>query len=183
MLGIVQSSEEWKMPKNTAGGNKAKGMRNSESAKAGRNRRTIEDLLSDCSEGEALKDIVIGRCTKKFGHGRMEVFFMDETPKTGPQPVLANIPLSGRLRGKGRKDVWVDIDTIVLIARTEFTGDHAYEIIAVIPADYHRDLRRLRPDLDARIFEKGGSASAESKEEGFEFDGEEKDEDVDVDAI
>jgi hypothetical protein len=177
------------MPKNTAGGNKAKGMRNSESAKAGRNRRTIEDLFADCSNGESLKDIVIGRCTKKYGHGRMEVFFMDETPKTGPQPVMQNIPLSGRLRGRGRKDVWVDIDSIVLVARTEFTGDHAYEIIAVIPPDYHRDLRRLRPDLDPRIFEKGGSASTESKEGGFEFEGGESEsesdpeKDVDVDAI
>lgn len=166
------------MPKNITGGNKAKGRANGESERSKKNGRLVEDLFYDLRSGDALNGVHVGRVTRKFGNGRFEIFIV-ETLKTGPMPRTLNVPLAGRMRGKGKKDVWVDTDTIVILGSTEMSGSLEYEIIGVINPDRVRDLRTLRPDLDPRLFL--SVATADQEEETIVF--EKAEEDIDIDTI
>lgn len=169
------------MPKNLTGGNKAKGRSNGESDKLKKNRRLVDDLFSDLQLDEDLSGVHIGRVTKKFGFGRMEVFFMEPCP-SGPQPKLLNCPLRGGMRGKGKKDVWVDADSIVVLGTTGVPGSSEYEIIAVLTQEQCRHLKRIKPDTDPRILNKDIAES----DEGFEFDKDDKTKEeieIDIDTI
>ena len=170
------------MPKNTTGGNKAKGRANSESERSKKNGRLVEDLVFDLKVRDALEGVHIGRVTRKFGNGRFEVFIVEDL-KTGPSPRLLNAPLAGRMRGRGKKDVWVDIDTVVILGTTEMGGSLEFEIIGTISPDRIRDIRKVRPDLDARLFL--STATAEVDEECVVFEKEEtkNDEEIDLDTI
>lgn len=166
------------MPKNLTGGNKAKGRANGESDKSKKNRRLIDDLFSDLQLGDDLSGIHIGRVTKKFGFGRMEVFYIENTP-SGPQSKLLNCPLRGGMRGKGKKDVWVDIDSIVVMATTGVPGSSEFEIIAVLTPDQCRHLKHIKPDLDARILMKENSET----DDAIVFEKEEEEKDINIDTI
>jgi len=172
------------MPKNTTGGNKAKGRANSESERSKKNGRLVEDLVFDLRGHEDFDGKVhIGRVTRKFGNGRFEIFVVEDL-KTGPSPRLLNAPLAGRMRGRGKKDVWVDVDTIVILGSTEMGGSLEFEIIGTISPDRVRDIRKVRPDLDARLFL--STATAETDVEGIIFEKEEakaEDEEIDLDTI
>jgi hypothetical protein len=172
------------MPKNTTGGNKAKGRANSESERSKKNGRLVEDLVWDLRAHDALEGVHIGRVTRKFGNGRFEVFIV-ETLKTGPCPRLLNAPLAGRMRGRGKKDVWVDVDTIVVLGSTEMGGSLEFEIIGTISPDRVRDIRKIRPDLDARLFLSSASADAEASEAVIFEKDETKDaeDEIDLDTI
>lgn len=168
------------MPKNTTGGNKAKGRANGESVRSSKNTRLIEDLFADLRVEQTLTGVQIGRVTRKFGNGRFEVFIVEQL-KTGPTARTLNAPLAGRMRGKGKKDVWVDVDTLVILGSTDMAGSLEYEIIGMIPRERSRDLRAFRPDLDARIF--AVSATAD-EEEGIVFEkNEDEEKEVDIDTI
>ena len=92
------------------------------------------------------------------------------------------VPMRGGLRGKGKKTVWVDVDSLVMIADTGLGGT-THEIVAVFSPEQVARLRKLKPDMDERYFIKGTTTAAES-DAGFEFDAGDKDDgDVDVDNI
>ena len=169
------------MPKNLTGGNKAKGRANGESDKLKKNRRLIEDLFADLQVGEDLTGVHVGRVTKKFGFGRMEVFYVEDT-KAGPQIQMLNCPLRGGMRGKGKKDVWVDIDSVVVLGNTGVPGSSEYEIIAVLTPDQCRHLSKINPSIDKRILAKENNDA----DELFEFGKDKKkaDEDeIDLETI
>lgn len=171
------------MPKNTTGGNKAKGRANCESERSKKNGRLVEDLMFDLREEDTVNGVHIGRVTRKFGNGRFEVFIVEQL-KTGPSPRTLNAPLAGRMRGKGKKDVWVDVDTIVILGSTEMSGSLEFEIIGTISPDRVRDIRKVRPDLDARLFLSTATAGAD--EDGVVFEKDEVKEDdgeIDLDTI
>ena len=170
------------MPKNTTGGNKAKGRANSESERSKKNGRLVEDLMYDLRGNDSLDGVHIGRVTRKFGNGRFEVLIVEHL-KTGSCARLLNAPLAGRMRGKGKKDVWVDVDTIVVLGSTEMGGSLEFEIIGTISPDRVRDIRKVRPDLDARLFL--STASAEADQEGIVFEKEEikESDEIDLDTI
>lgn len=165
------------MPKNLTGGNKAKGRANGESDKLKKNRRLIDDLFSDLQIGDDLSGVHIGRVTKKFGFGRMEVFYVEDTG-TGPQSKLLNCPIRGGMRGKGKKDVWIDIDSIVVMATTGIPGSSEFEIIAVLSQDQCRHLKQIKPDLDPRILLK----ETTDADDAIVFEKEEE-KDIDIDTI
>ncbi len=183
------------MPRNVTGGSGHKAQRNGEGSKAKHNRCFIDDLLEDIKNGETLDDVHIARVTKRMGSGRMEVFYLQEvvdekkkdnwltgdTKKVEQRVVQQIVPMRGGLRGKAKKTVWVDLDSLVMIAETGLGGT-THEIIAVFSAEQVARLRRLRPDMDERYFLKG-TAEATVVESGFEFESEQKDEDIDVDNI
>ena len=82
------------------------------------------------------------------------------------------------MRGKGKKSVWVDIGSLVIIADTEL-GGKTHEIIAVMTPEQVVRYRKIKPNADARLFIKDANAEEESKDEIlFEDDAE-----VNVDAI
>lgn len=183
------------MPRNVTGGSGHKAQRNSEGSKAKHNRTRVDDLLDDIRTGENVKDIIIGRVTKRFGNGRMEVFYITEIDVNNPRydGTLAeedkprrfeyraetmNVPLCGALKGKGKKNVWVDVDSVVMIVETGLSGV-PHEIVAVFLPEQVSRLRKLKPDMDDRLFAKSTDDLTKA-ESMFEFS---EDADVDVDAI
>lgn len=165
------------MPKNITGGNKSRSNANGESDRSKKNKRLVGDLLSDFMEGDKLEGVHVGRVMRKFGNGRMEVFYIEKTP-AGPLVRLVNCPLAGRMRGRGKKDVWVDVGTVVIIGGTGMGGSLEFEIIGVLNHDQCRELRKVVPDMDPRIF----TAGAEPTEENNVIF-EKEEEEIDLDTI
>ena len=170
------------MPKNLTGGNKAKGFKNRESAKSIRNRTIIEDLVYDYIVGGDTDGVHVGRVTKKFGSGRMEAFFVEPATDTTPsRERVINCPLSSRMRGGyAKKDVWVDVDSVVILTATGFKGNSEYEIVAVLNHEQCASLRDSGTELDPRIFAKPTTAD---EEEGVIFEKEGAEAEVDIDRI
>jgi hypothetical protein len=187
------------MPRNTTGGSGHKAQRNSEGSKARHNREFIDDLLDDYRKGEAIHDVHVGRVLRRMGCGRMEVFYTKTVVDTHDEDMLAMdpgaprrppkirtvdvqqiIPMRGGLRGKAKKTVWVDIDSLVMIAETGLSGT-THEIIAVFSADQVARYRKLKPDADERLFLKGGAEGGEDQG-GIVFEAGGEDE-IDVDDI
>lgn len=162
------------MPKNLTGGNKNRGARSGESDKARKNRLIGDALIDDYIRNASTEGVFVGRVTKKFGHGRMEVFvvFGEERVQT------MNIPLRGGLKGRGKQHVWVDVDSVVIVAENDVGG---HEIISVLTPEQRDQLKRAKPDMDERIFAKG-DVSSKPAETGFEFS-KDADSDVDVDNL
>jgi hypothetical protein len=186
------------MPRNTTGGSGHKAQRNSEGSKARNNRCLVDDLLDDIRNGENVSDVHVARVTKRMGCGRMEVFYLEEVvdekkkdvwlledkPKKVEYRVVQQIvPMRGGLRGKGKRTVWVDLDSLVMIAETGLAGT-THEIVAVFSLEQVARLRRLKPDMDERYFLKGTADVSSKQDGGFEFeDVKEEDGEVDVDNI
>jgi hypothetical protein len=165
------------MPKNTTGGSGHKSQKNSEGNKAKNNRLKSDAALDDIALDEA-EGIVIGRVIRRLGCGRMEVFYVEKKPDMPKYDRLINAALRGGLRGKGKKSVWVDVDSLVVCAETGLAGK-THEILSVLTQEQVAHYRKMCPDADPRLFLKGGSESTDKKEEQIEFE----DSDVDVDDI
>jgi hypothetical protein len=170
------------MPRNTAGGSGHKSQRNSEGSKARNNRTLIDDYLDDIRNGESTKGLYIGRILKRMGSGRMQVFYITEN-KTAKEQIIV---MRGGLRGKAKKTVWVDVDSIVLIAETGLSG-MTHEIVGVF-SDSHVGLyRKLNPDADTRLFLKTAPTGEQTKQEDDDLfetaETSSEDEEVDVDDI
>jgi hypothetical protein len=129
----------------------------------------------------------------------MEVFYLEEvieekksdnwltgeksvTRKVEQRVVQQIVPMRGGLRGKGKKTVWVDLDSLVMIAETGLAG-MTHEIVAVFSPEQVARLRKLKPDMDERYFLKGTTDSTSKQDAGFEFEDVKEDEEVDVDNI
>lgn len=172
------------MPRNTTGGSGHKGQRNSEGSKARHNREFIDDLLDDYRNNEKTDGVFVGRVLRRMGCGRMEVFYMvkknaDDEEDSREEPVQQIMPMRGGLRGKAKKTVWVDIDSLVMLAETGLGGT-THEIIAVFsPAQVER-YRKLFPKADERLFLKNGIVEKEEEAGGIVFD---ESAEVDVDDI
>ena len=189
-----------KMPRNTTGGSGHKAQRNSEGSKARHNREFIDDLLDDYRKGEKVEDVYVGRVVRRMGCGRMEVFYIKQVadkledeeslafeapvkkaPKIRNVDVQQIIPMRGGLRGKAKKTVWVDIDSLVMIAETGLSGT-THEIVAVFSPEQVARYRKLFPQADERLFLKGGAEATAGEQDAIIFDASAEDE-VDVDDI
>lgn len=188
------------MPRNTTGGSGHKAQRNSEGSKARHNREHVDDLLDDYRKGEDTKGVYVGRVLRRMGNGRMEVLYFQtivdaddeeslaldnpslrsKTPKTRTEMVQRIIPMCGGLRGKAKKTVWVDIDSLVMLAETGLAGA-THEIVAVFTPEHVARYRKLFPHADERLFMKNGNTD-EQEADGVTFDDTAGD-DVDVDDI
>jgi hypothetical protein len=96
----------------------------------------------------------------------MEVFYMhkqfNEFEGDHAVEVTQIVPMRGGLRGRGKKDVWVDPGALVVLAETGL-AQTTHEIVAVFsPAQIAR-LRKVRPGMDARFFAETPGASAEDE--------------------
>jgi hypothetical protein len=189
------------MPRNTTGGSGHKAQRNGEGSKARHNREFIDDLLDDYRNNQGTEGVFVGRVVKRLGCGRMEVFYMKEIvekedentfamdvaptkkePKIRLEATQQIIPMRGGLRGKAKKTVWVDIDSLVMCAETGLGGT-THEIIAVFSPEQVARYRKLKPDADERLFLKGGVDSTSADTEAFVFDERADEAEVDVDDI
>jgi hypothetical protein len=172
------------MPRNLTGGSGHKSQKNSESAKSRHNKDFNDKIMDDFRDGMNTSDIFIGRVIQHVGHGQMKVFYTkkewsEEEEKEINREITQIIPMRGGLRGKGKKDVHIGTGDVVMIAETGLSNV-THEIISVFYEPQRSQLRKLRPDLDARIF----VADATSKDEemgGVIF--EEKEEEMNIDDI
>lgn len=173
------------MPRNTTGGSAHRGQRNSEGSKARHNREFIDDLLDDYRKNEKTDGVFVGRVTRRLGSGRMEVFYMAKRPADEDEPerweaITRIMPMRGGLRGKAKKTVWVDIDSLVMLAETGLAGT-THEIIAVFSAEQVAKYRKQFPHADERLFLKSGGEVEEAQ--GIIFETEEDGAEIDVDNI
>lgn len=174
------------MPKNTQGGSKHKSGRNSESSTSRRNKAFFEDLMSDIRNSESIAGIVFGRVIGRMGEGRMEVtYYEDGNGHT------VNAPITGALRGKGKRDAFIEVGTIVVLTNTGLTSGVTYMITGVLTKQQGRKVQDADPSLmDERLFlvAEGGAGGAE-KEDIFEAvaedgsGGSSSDSEIDVDKV
>lgn len=130
----------------------------------------MDALLDDLASGEKITDVFVARVTKRMGSGRMQV-----TRDKGGDMI---VPMRGGLRGKGKKTVWVDTGSIVMVAETGL-GGVTHEIVAVFSDAQVARYKKIVPDTDPQFFVKSEVAAPA---EGFEFDTEAEAE-VDIDAL
>jgi hypothetical protein len=165
------------MPRNTTGGSSHRSQKNSEGAKERNNRVFVDELLDDYAKKEDTQGVYVGRVLKRMGCGRMEVFYMDASKK----PVQQIMKMRGGLTGKGKRSVWVDVDSVVMIAETGLAGT-THEIVAVFSEKQISTFKKVMPDADPRLFLKS-SVGNETTEQDDLFEDANEDEDVDIDAI
>ena len=174
------NSTLYRMPRNMTGGSGHRAQRNSETSKQRNNREFVDALLDDYLNGDTTTGVFVGRVMKRMGSGRMEIFYIDDSsePHVTVQKIM---PLRGGLCGKGKKSVWVDVDSIVMVAETGLAG-MTHEIVAVFTEVHVARLRRVKPNTDPRIFIKGDTQTDDDKDI-FESVEEKKDEEIDIDTI
>lgn len=157
------------MPRNLTGGSKHKSQSNSESSKARNNRTIIDNLLDDYRDGTNTDGVFVGRVLRRMGCGRMEVFYVkkefNEFEGEHGTEVTQIIPMRGGLRGRGKKDVWVDPGALVVLSETGL-AQTTHEIVAVFSAAQIARLRKLKPGMNAKFFA-DMSGAAEEEEGGI----------------
>jgi len=141
----------------------------------------LDDLM-DNPEGVKLDGAFIGRVMRRLGDGRMEIFYtVKETVQQKERIVdkLIQAPIRGGMRGRGKKDVWVDVGSVVLFEETGLGGMAPYRILSVFtPAQIAR-YKSVVPDADPRLFLKSSNEEVVD-EGGIEFA---EDAEVNVDDI
>lgn len=160
------------MPRNTSGGSGHKSQRNSEGSKARNNRCLVDAYLEDIRDDASTKGVSVGRVLKRMGCGRMQVLV------DGREQI---IPMRGGLRGRAKKTVWVDIDSLVLIAETGLGGT-THEIVGVFSETHIAYYKKLVDNADPRLFQKSGGGE-QKDDDLFEAVQEDDDEDVEIDKI
>ena len=136
------------MPKNLQGGSKHKKGSNSESSTSKKNKKLFDNLLSDIYDEEDIDGIHIGRVAKKLGDGRMEVEYFEKG-----RLEIVKAPMKGSIRGRGKKDAWVDVGSFVILNETGVVGTMAYEIVMPLNPLQVNKLRK-EGQIDEHFFEK-----------------------------
>ena len=159
-----------KMPKNTTGGKGHRSGQNSESQTTKKLAKMFDDLMFDIRSGADLGGLIIGRVTRKFGEGRIEVTHFNHDVQT------IQAIIKGSLRGRGKKDAFIDLNSVVLVNDLGMSSGTTYEVISVFTPDQLGILKK-ELSLDARLF-----VNAENKghDEHYEFENEEE---IDVDTL
>jgi hypothetical protein len=170
------------MPRNTTGGSGHRSQRNSESNKTKANNHLNDALLDDLLNEEKTDGVYVARVMRRLGSGMMECFYVVEEEVGGKKRMvdkLVHAPLRGGLRGRGKKDVWIDVGSVVLLANTGLGGT-PWKIMSVFNEKQIARYQEVRPDADKRIFARA-STDAPADDGGIEFVAEE--DEVDVDDI
>ena len=141
-----------------------------------KNKRFIHAFLEDIREGDDTEGVHIARVLKKFGNGRMEVFYVKNVENTEEKrPITAHATIRGSFRGRGKHSVWIDTGSVVAVAETGFKSGPVLEIMAVLNREQIAQLQKSG-EFDSRLFidttdEKVlGVQSHVNVEEGFVFE-------------
>jgi len=171
------------MPKNTQGGSKYKKGANSESSTSKKSKKLFNDLLEDlCGSEEDMQGIHFGKVVKKLGEGRMEVIYI-----FNDRLETVRAPIKGSIRGRGKRDAWVEVGTFVVLNETGLAGCMSHEIVMPLTSQQVTLLRKQN-NIDERLFEKTETTMGE---EGIEFEDteepeeevKEEEEELDIDRI
>lgn len=102
-----------------------------------KNKKLFNNLLSDIRDDEDIDGILVGRVMRKLGDGRMEVDFIKndrlETEKAR---------MKGSIRGRGKRDAWVDVGSYVILNETGVDGALALEIVMPLNPDQVKVLKK-----------------------------------------
>jgi hypothetical protein len=151
------------MPKNTTGGKGHRSGQNSESNTSVKNRKIFDDLIDDIRKGEDLSGVYIGRVTRKLGDGRMEVIYFEE----GRMETIKAV-LKGSLRGRGKRDAFVDLNSIVMLNHLGVDSGTTFEIMNSFTPEQISILKK-ETVLDDRLF----LNSTKPTEDAYDFETEE----------
>jgi len=151
-----------------------------------KNKRFIQSFLDDIRSEGTVTDVYVSRIMRKMGNGRVEVFYVDSA-KT-PHTVQAVI--RGSFRGKGKRSVWIEDNSIVMIADSGIGGSAEFEVVAVLSPEQLRDLRK-ETEVDPRVVAFGVvdttvlmSDNPLENKDGFDFEeAEEEEEEINIDNI
>ena len=137
----------------------------------------FENILSDV-QAEDLDGVHFGKVVRKLGEGRMEVIFIaDERLET------VRAPMKGSIRGRGKKDAWVDVGSYVVLNETGLTGSMSHEIVMPLSPVQIAQLRK-EGVMDERLFEKTNTEGGEGDGIEFETVAEEKPaQEIDINTI
>jgi hypothetical protein len=159
------------MPKNTQGGSKHKKGSNSESSTSMKNKKLFNNLLADVRDDEDIDGILVGRVMRKLGDGRMEVdFIKNDRLKT------EKARMKGSIRGRGKKDAWVDVGSYVILNETGVDGALALEIVMPLNPDQVKVLKK------EGLISEHLTVKGVEENDGIEFDAGAKEEEEDVEV-
>jgi hypothetical protein len=134
-----------------------------------KNKKLFNNLLADIREDEDIDGILVGRVMRKLGDGRMEVDFIKnerlETEKAR---------MKGSIRGRGKRDAWVDVGSYVILNETGVDGALALEIVMPLNPDQVKVLKREGLISENLCVKEVGD------NDGIEFDSGAKEEEVEV---
>jgi hypothetical protein len=120
-----------------------KGVAGRESGCSKKNMQFIKNFISDVREEGEVSDVHIARVMKMLGNGRVELFYV----LPDGRGILAKALIRGLFRGKGKRDAWIEIGSIVAVD-IQNLGDNT--VVAVLSrADVH--LLEKEMELDPRI--------------------------------
>ena len=145
------------------------------SAVSRKNGRFIQEFMEELKAEGNVDSIHVARVTRTMGNGRVEVYFITKNPETSEiRGNLEQAIIRGSFRGRSRRDVWIDMGTIVAVADSGLKGSAALEIMAVFSAEQVREMRK-DSGVDPRTFitacvETGRVEATLPPEDGFEFD-------------
>ena len=171
------------MPRNMTGGSGHRSQRNSESNKTKMNNKIGDKMLDDLMDEAKIDGAFVGRVMRRLGDGRMEIFYTaKETIQEKERTVdkLIQAPIRGGMRGRGKKDVWVDVGSVVLFEETGLGGMATHRILSVFTDAQIARYKSIVKDADPRLFLKSASDVVEGGG-GIEFD--EADDEVDINDI
>jgi hypothetical protein len=144
-----------------------------------KNSRFVQEFMEELKAEGNVESIHVARVTRTMGNGRVEVYFISKDQETSHvRGNLEQAIIRGSFRGRSKRDVWIDVGTIVAVADSGLKGSASLEIMAVFTADQVRELRK-DSTVDPRTFiservETGKIEATLPPEDGFEFDGTEE---------
>jgi len=102
-----------------------------------KNKKLFSNLLADIRDDEDIDGILVGRVMRKLGDGRMEVdYIKNERLET------AKARMKGSIRGRGKRDAWVDVGSYVILNETGVDGALAMEIVMPLNPDQVKVLKK-----------------------------------------
>ena len=166
------------------GGSGHRSQRNSESNKTKMNNKIGDKMLDDLMDSADIDGAFVGRVMRRLGDGRMEIFYTAKETIGGKERIVDKMiqaPIRGGMRGRGKKDVWIDVGSVVLFEETGLGGMATHRILSVFTDVQIARYKNIVKDADPRLFLKAAAADTDVQD-GIEFD-ETAEEEVDVDNI
>jgi hypothetical protein len=133
----------------------------------------MEDLHYDGK----VDGVYIGRVTRKFGNGRVEVFYVamekentfdnmgNEVEKEVPRSYEKQAIIKGSFRGRGKHSVWIEAGGIVLVSDT---GVGILEIAGILTQEQLNTIAKTS-FVDERILKPVNASGDDSNYIGIEF--------------
>jgi len=135
------------MPQKNSGNRGAK----KESGISAKNRRVKSEILNDLRKGDDSREIHIARVLRRFGNGRVEVFYVKPVGTSGDtRGRVGQAVICGSFRGRGKRSVWIDVNSFVAVAESGLGGSVELEIVAVFSPEEMRDVAK-EFNLDPRV--------------------------------